>query len=376
MKLKSSLVVFCLLLVACGKEKSDIERTKKDAELQQSVEQLYEDAASLMKKKSFKAAAKGFAKLQELYPYSKWSSQALLMEAYCQYQAHKYDDAIDSFTIFAKLHPNDKEAPYAFYMIGLSHYERISIVERQQVEAQKALEIFQTVLELFPTCEYAKDAKFKIDFINNHLAAQEMSIGRFYQREKAYLAAINRFRDVVTKYQTTEQRPEALMRLAECYIILNMKEEFLSMYETLKLNHKDSEWFKHAQILFDKYINISEEDKKIEKEGELVMNNGVKLKMALDAIKRGIKNKAANEKKLKKMEKERQKKMLKAGVKNKPAENVPTTPNNSPPLPALLDNEQQILLENLEESKKTQRDDRRILDLKIEANEKEEKEKK
>ncbi|GHS91261.1 outer membrane protein assembly factor BamD [Alphaproteobacteria bacterium] len=238
------------LLSACHHKEKDLEEVADvPAEDTKPVEELYEAAAKLMKAKSFKSAASGFAKVQEQHPYSRWGTQAQIMEAYCRYQAHQYEDAIDLFTIFAKLYPHHKDTPYALYMIGLSHYERIPIVERDQEDSAKSLDAFQNVLSLYPTCDYAKDAKLKIDFILSHMAAQEMTVGRFYQKNNAYLAAINRFRTVVVKYQKTDQRLEALARLAECYASLKMKDDFEDMYQVLKINHKDSYWFQKTEAL-------------------------------------------------------------------------------------------------------------------------------
>jgi outer membrane protein assembly factor BamD len=237
---------FVFLLCSCTSKYTDENGKEKTAEV------FYEIAAKDMHSKNFKAAAKGFDKLQERYPYSKWSVQAMLMGAYCKYQNHKYEDAIDEFTIFAKMHPYHKDTPYAYYMIGLSHYERISIVDRDQASSLRAVEAFQTILDLYPSSDYAKDAKFKIDFIRNHIAAQEMQIGRFYMKEKSYLAAINRFKNVIEKYQTTEQRQEALLRLMECYAALNMKDELNSVFAVLQLNHKSSKWYDRASTLYKK----------------------------------------------------------------------------------------------------------------------------
>lgn len=267
---RKSYFYFILCLGICSCSHKNIVSEDNLISCIEPVESLYEKAAQLMHKKNFKRAAFAFSKVQESYPYSKWAMQAQLMEAYCRYQTHQYEDAIDLFTIFSKLHPHHKEIPYVYYMIGLSHYERISIVERDQEDSKEALKAFQKIVNLYPSCVYAKDAKFKINFIYNHLAAQEMSIGRFYQEEKSYLAAINRFRNVITNYQTTEQRPEALLRLAECYAILNMEEDFLSVYEILKLNHKNSDWFKQGELIYRDYIQKKDlmdkkkEDKKID----------------------------------------------------------------------------------------------------------------
>lgn len=217
----------------------------------ESAEELYESAAAFMHKRAFKAAAGGFAKVQTYYPYSKWATQAQLMEAYCRYHVHQYEEAIDLFTLFIRLHPHSKDIPYAQYMIGLSHYERISIVERDQSDTKEALEAFQKVVALYPNCVYAKDARFKINFIRDHIAAQEMSVGRFYQKDKAYTAALNRFKNVITNYPTSASRAEALLRLMECYAALQMNEDLAATYAVLKLNHKDSVWEIEAQKLME-----------------------------------------------------------------------------------------------------------------------------
>lgn len=217
----------------------------------ESAEELYETAAAFMHHRSFKAAASGFAKVQTYYPYSKWATQAQLMEAYCRYHIHQYEDAIDLFSLYVRLHPNSKDIPYAQYMIGLAHYERISIVERDQSDTQDALEAFQKVVNFYSTSPYAKDARFKINFIRDHMAAQEMSIGRFYQRDRAYTAALNRFKNVITNYPTSASRAEALLRLMECYGALHMDEDLEATYAVLKLNHKDSVWEVEARKLLE-----------------------------------------------------------------------------------------------------------------------------
>lgn len=253
-------VVSCVVLTSCvhkatGPTEDLMDRTRP-------VEELYEDADGKMKRKEFKSAARAFATVVESYPYSKWATQAQVMEAYCRYQAHQYEDAIDGFTIFAKLHPHHKDVPYALYMIGLAHYERIAIVARDQEDTREALDAFQEVVNRFPTCEYAKDARFKIDFLQNHLAAKEMDVGRSYQKQKAFTAAINRFCKVILLYPTTEQRPEALFRLTECYAALNMREEFVVTYKVLKQNHKNSDWFRAAKVLYKTYIKVPPEGSK------------------------------------------------------------------------------------------------------------------
>jgi outer membrane protein assembly factor BamD len=215
------------------------------------VWEIYKKATVDMRNRCFSRAAKGFEKVQKKSPFSALAVKATVMYAYCKYQSHKYDDALEEFSVFVKLYPLHEYTPYAYYMRGVIHYERIQIVDRDNGEAAAAVKAFKKVLKLFPNCDYAKDAKFKLDFIKNHIAAKEMQIGRFYQNEKSFLAAINRFRNVVTKYQTTEQTPEALLRLMECYLTLNMKDEFFSVWAVLKKNHSATPWCAQAEKLLE-----------------------------------------------------------------------------------------------------------------------------
>ena len=250
-------LVLGMLLCSCS-HKADLDLSDESSDQpsaqphdhpKKSAEELYEEAAQLMYAKRFKQAAKKFEKLQEQYPYATWSLQARLMGGYCLYQAHKYEDAIDEFLVFTQLHPFHKETPYAFYMIALSYYERISIVDRDQKDSEQALQYFQKVIDTAPYSSYAKDAHFKMDFIRNHLAVKEMQVGRFYQQENSILAAINRFKKVVQNFETTEQCPEALFRLIECYTVLNMKEEIQQVLAVLKLNHPESIWTKRVDSI-------------------------------------------------------------------------------------------------------------------------------
>jgi outer membrane protein assembly factor BamD len=286
-KLACELLAIGFLLTSCSDSKliRDIDENVTVSS-KETPESLYEKAATHMYMTNFKSAANGFALVQEQFPYSKWALQAQVMEGFCRYQAHQFDDAIDLFTIFSKLHPRHEDAPYARYMIGLCNYERISIVERDQKDAHEALKAFRTLRRLFPACDYAKDAKFKIDFVLNHLAAQEMSIGRFYQRQGALISAVGRFRNVIVNYPNTEQRPEALLRLAECYATLNMKDEFLSTYEVLRLNHAESGWFKCAAQIYQRFCEGSPAPCSKKKKGAVSLEKLVSHESSEDVLKK------------------------------------------------------------------------------------------
>jgi outer membrane protein assembly factor BamD len=171
------------------------------------------------------------------------------MAAYSYYEANQYEEAIGAAERFIELHPGNKDVPYAYYLIGVSYYEQISDVGRDQEMTQKALEAFNELVRRFPQSDYSRDAELKIDLVRDHLAGKEMEIGRYYQRRQLWLAGINRFRNVVEQYQTTTHVPEALHRLTESYLALGMTQEAQASAAVLGYNFPGSEWYERAYAL-------------------------------------------------------------------------------------------------------------------------------
>lgn len=227
-----------LFLVACQTDTEEV--------LDQPVEVLYTQAHEHFREQSYTKAAKGFVDVERQHPYSNWALKAQLMSSYCYYQAKRYDDAIDGFKSFVQLHPGHQDVAYAYYMIGLCYYEQIPIVERDQEPTTKALETFQEVVSRFKTSIYAKDAALKISLIQDHLAAKEMSVGRFYLKKKSYIAALNRFKLVIQDYQTSSQIQEALFRATEISMMLGLKGEAQKYASVLGHNYPNSSWYKEA----------------------------------------------------------------------------------------------------------------------------------
>ena len=213
------------------------------------VAELYNSGLEKLKSGSYKAAAKSFAEVERQHPYSKWATKALLMQAFAYYQNNKYDDSINAANRFITLHPGHKDSAYAYYLTAISQYEQISDVRRDQSRTQKALEALEEVSKRFPTSPYAADATSKAAMARDHLAAKEMEIGRYYLKKGSYLAGINRFKKVVTDYQTSSQVPEALYRLTEGYIALGVVSEAQTAAAVLGQNFPNSEWYKDAYTL-------------------------------------------------------------------------------------------------------------------------------
>ena len=227
-----------VLLGACGSDKKEANEY-----VEGSVDELYNKAMDELHAERYKQAAKLFDEVDRQHPYSVWSTRAQIMSAYSNYKNEKYDDAIIGLDRFIQLHPNDRDIAYAHYLKGMSYYEQIKDVKRDQTAAREALKTFQEMDKRYPNSRYARDVTRKIDLINDHLAGKEMDIGRFYLKRGQQLAAIGRFRTVVDRYQTTSQVPEALLRLAEAYTELGVIEEARKVTAVLGYNYPASEWY-------------------------------------------------------------------------------------------------------------------------------------
>jgi len=200
-------------------------------------------------KQDYKAAAKKFDEVDRENPYSEWARKALLMSAYAYYQAEMYDDCVNSAKRYVALHPGSPDAAYAQYLIGSSYYDQILDVSRDQARAEKAIDALQQVVRKYPSSEYAVSAQKKIGMARDQMAGKEMDVGRFYLNKRDFIGAINRFKVVVTQYQTTRHVEEALMRLSECYVALGIIDEAQTAAAVLGHNFPDSAWYKDAYRL-------------------------------------------------------------------------------------------------------------------------------
>jgi outer membrane protein assembly factor BamD len=214
------------------------------------ADRLYNEGLFLLNnKQDYEGAAKKFDEVDRQNPYSEWARKALLMSAYSYYQGQKYDDCINSAKRYVTLHPGSSDAAYAQYLIGASYYDQILDVEHDQARADKAVSALEEVVRKYPETEYAINAKKKIDTARDQLAGKEMQIGRFYMKKRDFTGAINRFKVVVTQYQTTREVEEALARLTEAYISLGIMDEAQTAAAVLGHNFPDSPWYQDAYKL-------------------------------------------------------------------------------------------------------------------------------
>lgn len=220
-------------------------------EEQVPVEQLYNRAADALDAGGHVEATKLFEDVERQYPYSQWATKAQLMAAYSSYEAQRYDDAILALDRFIQLHPGNEHVDYAYYLKALSLYEQISDVRRDQQMTKDALDALNGLIRRFPDSKYSRDAMLKRDLTTDHLAGKEMEIGRYYLNRGHINAAINRFRMVVLRYQTTTHTAEALHRLVEAYLTLGVQDEAKRIAAVLGYNYPGSKWYKQSYDLLD-----------------------------------------------------------------------------------------------------------------------------
>ena len=211
--------------------------------IERPVNKIYDLALNSLNKGEFKFAAQEFDEVERQHPYSTWAVRAKLMAAYANYLDNQYDSAIVALDRFIQLHPSNKDVPYAYYLKGLSYYEQISNITRDQQMTALAMRSLRELVSRFPNSKYARDAKLKIELTLDHLAGKDMNIGRYYLKQQKYLAAINRFKKIVDRYQTTTHVPEALHRLVEAYLALGIVTEAKKMASVLGHNYPGSEWY-------------------------------------------------------------------------------------------------------------------------------------
>ena len=217
------------------------------------VDTLYTAAKDRLDRGQYKLAAQLFDETERQHPYSVWARRAQLMSAFSYYLAKDFTESTTSAQRFLSIHPGNRDAPYAYYLIALNYYEQISDVTRDQRITQQALDSMGELIRRYPTSRYAADARLKVDLIRDHLAGKEMEIGRFYERRALWLAATIRFRTVVDKYDSTSHTPEALMRLTEAYLALGIPEEAKKAAAVLGTNYPGSKWYERAYQLMQKH---------------------------------------------------------------------------------------------------------------------------
>ena len=245
------LILLVISLVSCSKEKIN-KSVIKEKDLESQVLEAYEEGLKSLNQGDAIFASKKFNEAETLFPQSKWAPKASLMAAYSYYSQDYYEDSILELKRFIKVYPFHENIDYAYYLLGLCWYEQIIDEKKDLQTIIKAKEEFTFLIKNFPNTEYALDAEFKIDLINDTLAAKEMYVGRYYFDQKKWIPAINRFRTIIDEYETTIYTEEALHRLVEVYYIIGLKDEAKKYANLLGYNYQSSRWYEKSYSVFNK----------------------------------------------------------------------------------------------------------------------------
>lgn len=240
-----ALAVCVVALAGCQSSRRNTEL----AYVERPVEQLYNQAAAQLDSRDYATAIALFEEVERQHPYSEWARKSMVMSAFASYKTRDYTTAISACQRYLSLHPGGSEAEYAYYLIAISNFDQILDVGRDQAITENTRAALNDIIRRFPDSEYAKDARVKLDMVNDQLAGKEMTIGRWYLRSNQTLSAVNRFRTVVEKYQTTSHTPEALHRLVESYLTLGLKDQALAAGATLGYNYPDTDWYQMSYRL-------------------------------------------------------------------------------------------------------------------------------
>ena len=229
-----------ILLSNCAENQFGISDSPSE---DKAAEEIFNSGERDILRKRYGDAAEKFTEVERLYPYSDWAKRALIMQVYSFHKDQSYENVVSAANRFIEFHPNDKDVPYAYYLIGLSYYDQVLAIGRDQELAKEALRVFSLITKEYPESKYASSSQIRFNFLRYHLASKEMEVGRYYLKRSHYAPAINRFRGVIEDFSTTSQVPEALHRLVEAYMSLGLVSEAQTAGAILGYNYRSTEWY-------------------------------------------------------------------------------------------------------------------------------------
>lgn len=253
-----------IFLYSCGKEVEKIKLIKEPSQNEEMIS-AYKKGMSFLDSGDYFAASKKFLEVEVLLPQSQWAPKSVLMASYSYYLQNYYSLAIENLKRYFKTYPKDKNMAYAHYLLAMCYYEIIEGEKKDLAPLILSKKELIFIIENYPNTDYAYDARFKIDLINDILAAKEVYIGRHYIKKKKWIPALNRFKNVLNNYETTNHVEEAIHRLVEIYYILGMEEESLKYASLLGYNYNSGKWYKETYKIFNKEYKVSIPQNKNEK---------------------------------------------------------------------------------------------------------------
>ena len=253
MKINKFLLSFFLIIILVSCSKEEVRKSIiKEKSLDLQVLETYQEGMSFLEEGDALYAAKQFNEAELLFPQSEWAPKSALMAAYAYYSQDYQNDAIAELERFLKVYPKHKNLDYVYYLLGVSYYEQIADEKKDLQSIILAKKYFEIVIRDYQNTSYALDSEFKVDLINDILAAKEMYIGRYYFEKKKWIPAINRFQTILDDYDTTIYVEEALHRLVEVHYTIGLKDEAKKYAKLLGYNYQSSEWYENSYSLFDK----------------------------------------------------------------------------------------------------------------------------
>ena len=256
---KLIVVLFCLLILSgCSKEEVSV----KPPDINESYK-IYEEGLNAMQRNEFFFAAQKFSEAEKILPRIEDAGKALLMSGFCYYSINFYDEAQFSLENYLKKYPAGKDVEYASYLHALTHYEQILDEKKDLGPLLISKKIIKDYIKKYPNNEYSLDLKFKLDLIQNQLAAKEVYVAKYYIKTQKWIPAINRLKNVVKFYDETVYIEEALHRLVEIYYNLGLIDEAQKTAKTLGYNYNSSEWYENSYALLNK--DYSKEKSELEK---------------------------------------------------------------------------------------------------------------
>ena len=246
------LVIFIIFVLVSSCSEPIKKSIIKEKSLELQVQAAYKEGVEALESGDVLFAAKKFNEAEILFPQASSAPQSALMAAYSYYTQDYYGDSIAELKRFLKVYPGHKDLDYVYYLLAICYYEQIVDEKKDLQSIINAKETFNIILKNYPNTEYAIDAEFKVDLIDDILAAKEMYLGRYYFERKKWIPAINRFREIIDKYDTTIYAQEALHRLVEVHYTIGLVEEAEKYAQLLGYNYRSSKWYENSYSLFDK----------------------------------------------------------------------------------------------------------------------------
>ena len=267
--IKIIILLSILILSSCSKKEIS-ENFMQNKDLEVEMIKTYNEGLEALNLGDAIFAAKKFNEVELLFPQSEWAAKASLMSAYSYWSQQYYSNATDELKRFIKLYSQDQNLDYAYYLMAICYYESIVDEKKDMKPLQQSKKYFKIIEKEFPNTDYSKDAKYKLELINDYMAAKELYIARHYMKKQKWVAAINRLKNIVTIYGTTIYIEEALHRLVEVHYIIGLENEAQKYAKTLGYNYQTSKWYEESYRVFNKDYKSMIKNKKINKKDKLI----------------------------------------------------------------------------------------------------------